>query len=172
MANRTSRFGNRTVVRRGTFWGRSPANTGLRTLAAGSAVIEASAVPVIEGETIIRTRGFISVKSDQTGAVENGPGALGFCVVSNEAFAAGVGALPTPFTDQDSDIWMVHQYFNWDMESAGATVVVPQLERFEFDSKAMRKMENGSTLAVMIENGSGGAGLSYYIHFAVLFKVN
>ena len=165
----TSTFRGRTYTRRGTFWGRSPADTGVTILAKNTAVIDSTAVPVVQGETIVRTRGFINVRSDQVDAAEDGPGALGACVLSDEAVAAAGAAVPTPYSNADSDMWFLHQFFDWSV-SLGAHEFNP-LQRYEFDSKAMRKMQQGETLAFIVENGSVTNGLEYYLHFAVLFKV-
>jgi len=173
VARRTSRstFRGATYTRRGTFWGRSPSDTGPTVLAKQTAVIDSSAVPVVQGETIVRTRGFINVRSDQTASSEDGPGALGACVLSDEAVAAAGAAVPTPYTNADSDMWFLHQFFDWSMQSVAADVQPTMFQRYDFDSKAMRKMQQGETLAFIVENGSVTYGMSYFLHFAVLFKV-
>jgi len=140
-------------------------------LAASTAVLDSTAVPVVEGETIVRARGQIIVGSDQEAATESWAGAVGMCVASDQAVAVGVGSLPTPYTDADSELWFMHQFF------AGRFVFVTgagfenvSMLKFEFDSKAMRKMPSGSTLCVVVENGAV-RGLSYWLQYAVLFKV-
>ena len=59
--------------------------------------------------TIIRTHGFFGIRPDQIAADENFDAALGFAVVSDQASAIGVTAVPTPFTDMGSDLFFVHQ---------------------------------------------------------------
>ena len=172
MAHRRTRFAQRSFTKRGTFWGRSPADTATTALAAATAVLDSTAVPVVEGETIVRIRGSIAVCSDQSIALEEFSGALGVLVASDQAVAVGVGSLPTPYTDQDSDLWMLHQYFQYRTEvDAAGNDIQHGFNIFPFDSKAMRKMETGQTLCFIVENGSATAGMIYYLNFATLFKV-
>ena len=164
-------FRTRVVTRRGTFWGRSPSASGTTALAATTAVLDSTAVPVVEGETIVRTRGMIHIASDQQSAVENVVGAVGMLVASNPAVAVGVGSLPTPDTDSDSDLWFMHQYFADRSAVDGAGLDWTNgFKTFPFDSKAMRKMEDGQTLCVIVENSSI-TGMLYILQYAVLFKV-
>jgi len=163
----------RTAVRRGTFWGRSPADSAFTILAAATAVLDSTAVPdAVEGETIIRTRGHIAIMTDQAAAAqEDQIGAVGMAIASDQAVAVGVGSLPTPYTDQDSDLWFMHQYFvNRTRVDSASVHSASGLNIFPFDSKAMRKMEEGQTLIVVVENG-GGHGLVYMLNYSVLFKV-
>ncbi len=164
-------FRRGTFIKRGTFWGRSPADTVSTTLGASSSVLDSTAVPVAEGETIVRTRGWIGVASDQAAVSEAFVGALGFAIASDQAVAVGVGSLPTPYTDQDSELWFVHQFFTsrMDIDSAGLATR-RGYDMFSFDSKAMRKMQSGQTLVIVVENGSA-VGMQYQLTYAVLFKV-
>ncbi len=59
--------------------------------------------------TVIRTHMTLFVSSDQTGAGENYDVGYGSCVVSDQAAAIGITAVPTPFTDLGSDLWFLHQ---------------------------------------------------------------
>ena len=137
-------------TRRGTFWGRSPADTDTFDLAGSTAVLDSTAVPVVEGETIIRMRGQILVGSDQKVATEPWTGAVGALVASDQAVAVGVGSLPTPYTDQDSDLWFMHQFWGGVFRHNSSVGTEAQvLSRFEFDSKAMRKMMTGTTLCII-----------------------
>ena len=87
-------------------------------------------------------------------------GAFGIGVVTDEAFAAGIGAMPTPITDEGSDIWLYHRYINIMASSplsgaaaldrtavTGNTAVL----RFEVDSRAMRKLTVEDTIFAAIE---------------------
>jgi len=170
MAHRRS-FSSR-APRRGTFWGRSPADTTPTFIANNTAVLDStSAISAAEGQTIVRIRGTIFIVSDQASSLEDQVGALGVAVVSEQAVAVGVGSVPTPYTDQDSDKWMLHQYFaaRTSVDSAGADLSGPY-QRFDFDSKAMRKMVLGDEMIFVVENGGVSAFL-YFLTFSVLFKV-
>jgi len=55
--------------------------------------------------TIIRERFFWYVRPDVFTGGEPYGGAIGFCVVSDQAVAIGVTAVPTPITDMGSDLF-------------------------------------------------------------------
>ena len=59
--------------------------------------------------TIVRTRGTLAVYSDQVIASETARSAMGLAVVSDQAAAVGITAVPTPITDQDSDLFFVYE---------------------------------------------------------------
>ncbi len=99
------------------------------------------------------------VESDQITALEAPFGAFGLAVVSKAAVAAGSGALPIPYTEQDFDAWFVHQFWatNWRFNTSGAS----PSNVYEFDSKAMRKVEDGDDIVSMFENGNAAQGVQY-----------
>ena len=136
-------------------------------------MLDSTAVPVVEGETVIRTRGQIVVGSDQIAAQENWVGAVGALIASDQAVAVGVGSLPTPYTDSDSDLWFMHRFFGGRYDFRSAVGASPEgMLQFEFDSKAMRKMPTGTTFCFIVENGGqAGVGINYWLQYAVLFKV-
>jgi len=168
-------FGRTRLVRgkrRATFWGRSPADTAPTALAAATAVLDSTSVPLVQGETIVRCRGQIIVGSDQQAANEAWVGAVGAFVATNQAVAVGVGSLPTPYTDQDSELFFMHQYFgNFFRFGTAVGLESMSMMKFEFDSKAMRKIQSGETLCFVVENGAAAAGLEYWLQYSVLFKV-
>ena len=105
--------------------------------------------------TVVRTRMTVSIATDQLSADESQVGAIGLCVVSSQAVAIGVTAVPTPLTDLASDLWFVHQPLLSEMilntaigfDSNGGHV-------YEIDSKAMRKVNDDEEIIVVVE-GSG-----------------
>ena len=101
------------------------------------------------GETILRTRCRVWILSDQAAAVEEQIGAFGLIVVSDRAIVAGAASIPGPFTDGGDDGWFVHQSIV--QANQGAATFVGGTP-YDIDSKAMRKVEDGSEIAVMIEN--------------------
>ena len=155
--------------RRLTQWFRAADASAYFPLAAATAVIDQNLANITEPITVIRMRGMISVKSDQTAARETPFGACGACVVSDQALAVGVTAVPTPISDKDSDLWLMHQYFF--AEALPSEIGGTQFSTYAFDSKAMRKIPEGTTLTWMVENASAGFGLEYLLQFAVLIKL-
>ncbi len=108
--------------------------------------------------TIVRTRGMIRVMSDQSGASETWGASYGRAVVSDQASAIGVTAVPTPTTDNASDLWFVFEFVagRFAFGSTASFIEIGQ-ERI-IDSKAMRKVEDGQDV---ISVGEGpGAGLT------------
>ena len=123
--------------------------------------------------TIIRTRFLVSIVTDQLIADEGQVGAVGMAVVSDQAAAIGVTAVPTPITDMGSDLWFVHQlmYSDFVFESAVGITGSAQA-RYEIDSKAMRKVDIGQDLVVVGELSAAGNGFNSIIGGRMLVKVN
>ncbi len=109
--------------------------------------------------TIVRTYFNYHIRSDQVAAIEEYQTAVGMCVVSDQASAIGVTAVPTPFTDLGSDLWFVHsimanQFLFLDATGSNPNSGVSK----DIDSKAMRKVEDGQDVVVVLENSSISAG--------------
>jgi len=104
--------------------------------------------------TVVRTRGYLYLHSDQAASAELQAANWGICVVSQQASAIGITAVPTPTTDQGSDLWFVFQSI---MAAHGAgTVDSEQGKAVEYDSRAMRKVEVGQDLALVAETEVAG----------------
>ena len=111
------------------------------------------------GETIRRTLGGVYVTSDQNAAVENQFGAVGMIVVSDLAIAAGAASVPGPFTDSDDDGWFVWQGFSQRLRF-GTAVGFDDVGRwYPYDSRGMRRTEEGFGFAVMFENADAVHGI-------------
>ena len=111
------------------------------------------------GETIRRTVGGLYVNSDQTAGSENQFGAFGLIVVSDLAIAAGVASIPGPFTDRNDDGWFMWQGFSQGIRVATAAGFGDYGKWYPFDSRAMRKVEEGFGIALVVENGDPADGL-------------
>ncbi len=59
--------------------------------------------------TVVRARLFLQIRSDIATGGETFGVSMGFCVVSDQAVAIGVTAVPTPVTDKGSDLWFVYE---------------------------------------------------------------
>ncbi len=129
------------------------------SVAAASKVLLASFVlsnPGI-GETVRRTHVMLSVVSDQNAALEQQNGAFGMMIVSDLALAAGAASIPGPVTDASDDGWFV--WFGVSQANAGfigGAVTGSLVDSYVFDSKAMRKVADGFSIAVMYESLSQG----------------
>ena len=164
--------------RRATEWGASAVPTVTTNLAANTVLLQQSfTAAVLEGvvpATIVRTRGELWLRSDQVAASRTPFGALGFAVVSEQARAAGVASVPDPTTNALQDQWFVHQFWATDFTfitgagfQGGST-----LTRYSFDSKAMRKVEDGDAIVVVIANSASAGGIDFVLNFRMLFKLH
>jgi len=116
------------------------------------------------GETIRRTRGMFFIDSDQSVATERQLGAFGAMVVTDVAAAAGVASIPGPVSEASDDGW-----FLWVpiVQQHVETAVAPTHgTAYEFDSKAMRRVEEGFQIVFVVENASVASG-GFQITFGV-----
>ena len=123
--------------------------------------------------TIVRTRGIVTVKSDQFAATEDQIGALGVGVVTTTAAGIGATAVPGPMSDESSDIFYVFEMFG-NTFRLGSQVGFDPMNGItrEIDSKAMRKVDNEETLVVVWENGTNGNATSVLVNLRTLFKLH
>ena len=121
--------------------------------------------------TIVRTHLRWFCKSDQSAATEQYIGNIGLAVVSDQAIAIGTTAVPTPATDQSSDLWFLHQSWIGQFNLIGSDVSSEITDK-PIDSKAMRKVEDGQDLAIVIEAGIGGQGVEIGKTGRILIKLH
>ncbi len=111
-------------------------------------------------ETIRRTRGRLWIGSDQNVASEEFVGAFGMIKASDISRAAGAASLPGPVTEKDDDGWFVWEPLAGKVVFSTAIGFAPRaFYAYDFDSKAMRRIEEGFGVAVMFENASATLGL-------------
>ena len=156
--------------KRQTRWLVSAIETDFTTLAAGTVLFDQQFGSVTEPFTITRTVGDIMWWSDQTAGLEVPFGALGMAIAGVNAVGAGVASLPAPYADAEFDNWFLWQVLmvnsaNDSGAAAGASRV------FHFDSKAQRKVEEGESIAVMVENASVTDGALFLLTFRMLIKL-
>ncbi len=145
---------------------------GSTTLPANTALLHASlnaAALAFRPFTVIRTRGLLSVRSDQSASSERGMLGWALAVVSDQAAAIGVTAVPTPITAQDSDLFFTYDLGAWGTD---ANPVGRQIFTYAFDSKAMRKVEDNQDVVLVIENADGSFGCSFQIMWRMLLKLH
>ena len=169
MALRRGRSFQGRAKRAGTNWGRldltqSHAVAASTKLLLGSFVLDNPGI----AETVRRTRGVIIAHSDQGSVFERSAVAFGMIVVTDAALAIGVTAIPGPFSDGSDDGWFVYEVIAFtDATLIGASVStlpgVPAATGRQFDSKAMRKVESGFSIAIMAETSNQGANMGMQI---------
>jgi len=163
----------RSGTRRSTEWFASADITGTASLGVGTKILNQSLTTAELAKlpfTVVRVRGEVLVISDQIAAQEEGLMGLGFGVFSDTAVAAGVASLPDPITNESDDLWFVHKFVFNLITASGLGGNIGGIQ--SFDSKAMRKVEEGSDIAVVVSNASGVFALEFWLKFRMLVKLH
>ena len=160
---------------RKTFWlGGSVAETTLTTANSAAIITSLNAAALaLRPFTVIRSRGYWSMESDQNAASESQQAHIGAIVVSDQAVAIGVTAVPTPVTDnQSSWIFFEGNSQRYQVVSAIGSIAnkVPWINRI--DSKSMRKVEEGQDLIIVAENSGTGDGATIVSFVRTLIKLH
>ena len=79
-------------------------------------------------------------------------------MVSDQAVAIGVTAVPTPITDQGSDLWY---FYDQVFGRFGGTAVEEVGVNRIIDSKAMRKIDEGQDLIMVFETPGSAMSVSH-----------
>jgi len=108
--------------------------------------------------TIVRTHLTVHARSDQGAASESYLASVAMCVVSEQAAAIGVTAVPTPITDQESDLFFLHMDLMGSLAIDTAVGTLMQGVNREMDSKAMRKVNEDQDVILVTEGGVLGGG--------------
>ena len=169
MARRLVRGPSRPSMRRGTSWARLQLDDFVTVPPASKALV-ATLVLANPGitETVIRSIGTYMVIGDSS-AAELQTGALGFIVVNDLAIAAGAASIPGPVTDASDDGWFVWEPF---LSFSQNTTATGAQQTRVFESKGARRIEEGFTVAVMVENAHATFGLDFIFGASFLTKVN
>ena len=144
------------------------------TIPAASKVLLATFVLDNSGidETILRWVGGVAVSSDQTAGSETQNGAVGACLVTDTAAAAGIASLPDPVTDVADDLWFFYQSFAQQMTFFSAVGVNADMATwYPFDQRGKRIMQQGQTLVVIGANAHATAGLNVAVNIRGLGMV-
>jgi len=169
--------GTSAVVRRGptrdTVWFFFPVAELAMTAAGGSLFYGLNAAALaLRPFTVIRSRFEFMVRSDQIAASETQAAAFGFCIVTDQARAAGVASIPTPITEMGSDVWFLHKLmfnrFSFITGSGFANVA----SSWSVDSRAMRKVAIGEDIVGVGEGEfTVGAGVTLTVGGRMLVKI-
>ena len=159
--------------RRSTFWF-SGVDTSSTITAPSTAVALTSlnaAALALRPFTVVRTRGILHLRSDQNAVTEVQAAAYGQIIVSDQAVAIGITALPTPVTD-DQSTWFVYEWMMTALQFATAASFVEIGASKEIDSRAMRKVEEGQDLVEVIESATITNGLIFRSFSRNLIKLH
>ncbi len=158
--------------RRLTAWFEFPPGNVTLTAAGGTLSFSLNAAALaMRPFTVVRTRFELMLISDQAAAIEVQAAGFGIAVVSDEATAVGVTAIPTPITDMGSDLWFVYQLIYAD--ESNLTDRTKGGTKMTIDSKAMRKVDIGQDIVVVSELAATvGGGAVLTLGGRMLVKVN
>jgi len=161
----------RTVVRsRGfrpsTSWS-GVISTGYTTVNPSSKIEVAFFTGIDSDITIRRTRGLLSIASDQSAAIEETIGAFGACVISDHAQGVGISAMPDPANDISEDLWAVYVPFMQIGELSSVSGAESAMA-YPFDSKAMRKLPTGYSYVFVLANNHPSHSLQFAVNIRVL----
>ncbi len=113
------------------------------------------------------------VRSDQETAIETYAACFCASVVSEQASAIGITAVPTPFTDIGSDkIFVYANVFGRLAADSGAGFKSEMGRSTQIESKAMRKVVDGEDVAFVLETPALSAGVVATIYFRMLIKLH
>jgi len=126
----------------------------------GSALLNVSSAGLLALRpfTVVRIRGSLHLESDQVAAAEEQGCAIGSCVVSDQAVAIGITAIPTPVVDRGSDLWFAYVSL-LSSNDAGTFGGLGQVQFKDYDSRAMRKVEEGQTVVQVLDSEIAGLSL-------------
>ncbi len=122
--------------------------------------------------TITRTVGLVVVSAD-TDFITNQiyGGAIGCCVVREEARLVGASAVPQPFTGADEEMWLYHQFFAEVFDDRSDSDL-RLTTHYKVDSKAQRKVSDGDAI-IFTSQGAGLAdGFDVNVMVRMLLKLH
>jgi len=158
-------------VRRQTIWFQFVPVSFTMTAAGGTLISTLNAAALaLRPFTIIRSRFMTMVRSDQGAANEDQVGAIGMAVVSDQAVAIGVTAIPTPVTNMASDLWFLYDQYMCNATNL-ANLTNPACT-ITTDSKAMRKVDVGQDVVCVAELNSIGQGTTLFTGGRMLIKTH
>ena len=177
MAQRSRFRGPSPGRRRSVTWGGGPNAASLAISSTSKQVWTNGVVLALDSEaTLVRIRGMVHVHLLTASAVGDGfIGAVGLGIVTSEAFAIGVTAIPSPLGENDWDGWMWHSFF--DVRAITATIAdganaMAIDQHIELDSKAMRKFSSNQVLAGVVGvSESGAATMELNAQCRILLKI-
>ena len=116
-------------------------------------------VPNFAHETLVRMVGSWRPETSAYAGIY----AIGACVVSDAAVSAGVASMPDPVTEIQDDLW------TW-ISGGGNNTAATFNESLAFDSRGMRKLEDGQALAVIAAGTNATTPIDSAIYVRALFK--
>ena len=155
---RRRQFG--TSQRRRVGWSDGPGDisTFAAVTASSVAIVGNGAIALGDGITVVRIRGILQLILTAASAPLDGfTGAFGICVVTEDAFAVGVTAVPDPVDDVGWDGWMWHSFYSLIQPIAfAAQSAATSNQTLVIDTKAMRKLHASDVIILVGEHLESG----------------
>ena len=101
--------------------------------------------------TVVRTRGILSIRSDQVAVTETARGALGLIVASDEAIAAGAASVPGTVSNPTAPWFVYEPWVHTILFATAAAFNSPASTSVVVDSKAMRKVGQNEDVGFTME---------------------
>jgi len=121
----------------------------------------------------VRTQLECLIVSDQEAASEVQVVAIGGAIVSDQAVAIGVTAVPTPVTDIGSDLFFFYQMMMSSIVVGATPGSTTEDKTYSIDSRGMRKVDGDQDLIVVAEISSAiGSGATLFSAGRVLLKLH
>jgi len=123
--------------------------------------------------TIVRTKGWMRIVSDQTANSENQYIIVGKIVVKSPAVTAGIASIPTPISEAGADFF-VYESISAGLLVSSATSVLEAGQQRSYDSKAMRKVQDDEDIVSVAETPATGIseGLTLFTNDRILLKLH
>ena len=122
--------------------------------------------------TVVRSRFAVHIRSDQVAAAETQQLGVGLAVVSVQASAVGITAVPTPITDLSSDMFFWIDLLFDDNVVDSSPLTRTKGAYFQVDSKAMRKVGVGQDIVLVMEGAAQNDGLVATVGGRMLVKLH
>ena len=174
----SSRFPRRTGSRRKVTWGVGPTQRAPQQLtAAGASLWALGSQITLPDLTLVRVRGEFTAFIESATSIGDGyyELAFGICIVTENAFNAGVASVPAPLTDLGWDGWLFHRLVSQMRAPSTTELFTSPMEavRIEIDSKVMRKEKATDVMIGVTELGTeaGACTLTYQAVTRVLDKL-
>ena len=159
---------------RQTTWSLGPSGeTGVISTSV-SALFSVGAQALEDGLTIVRTHGEVLASLlTGTGTGDGYECAVGICIVSENAAAVGITAVPMSMMDIGWDGWFAHKQFLVKTPVANELLNDSTMFRWDIDSKAMRKIRETDVVLGVVEVAKlGTATLQLTLRSRLLAKLS
>ena len=165
-------YGDGKSLRRRVTWSAGPGGV-LSPASSTVSLFPTAQQALVADLTLVRTRGELLVLLLSAAAAQQGfQFAVGICNVTENAFNAGVAAVPAPLADVAWDGWLYHTQGTIKSFAAGTFSDIAAAARIVVDSKAMRKTHQTDFIIAVLETVEAGTATAHFeLHTRILDKL-